>query len=441
MRFPRSSSFLLCLLTTFAAVESSALADPSKKSAKVAEPELPPLEGARLWLIAPSPNEPWTLRIDNEGETALRIPADARLLRVTIEQPEGPVEATKKPKVKAKAKIKPVRCEAPVGLRPESYPETRALILPPKTSYVERFDPHLLCFGKAAEALAGSNIVRARFGWDDAPKRGKKTQPVAPFAVEGTVFPLTHAPLRGIEAPTLVLPYASSAETRPEGADQPTEAPAASNDAKPASENVPAKHEEKPAEAATKASVDKPAEDAPPANNAESPSEPAPTGEAGAPVVDELRPRIEVTSEPFADASSPHTVQIAVTVKNVGHRTTLIAAQTRNFAFQVKGPTGTSSCDAFPATHAAPREAFQSLASGATKTFNILIDELCPRLDFSRPGLYRVTPVLHAVESGSRAGVDAWTGTVAATTPTLVRVATATSPYYATPPVAIPTPK
>src|SRR5574342_574000 len=63
-----------------AAAARPAPAARGKPAAKKAPPE-PPLPPApvRLWIVAPSPDGPWTLRLDNEGTRGVRIAADIRV--------------------------------------------------------------------------------------------------------------------------------------------------------------------------------------------------------------------------------------------------------------------------------------------------------------------------------------------------------------------------
>src|SRR5262249_38722793 len=125
---------------------------------KLPPPPPPPDAPARLWLIAPGPREPWTMRIDNEEDRAIRIPADIRLLSFDIEVPMiDPKNPKKKPLT--------YKCSAPDALRPSGFPDRRGLLLAPGQSYIESFDPRLFCFGKNAAALVGTAIVRTRFGW------------------------------------------------------------------------------------------------------------------------------------------------------------------------------------------------------------------------------------------------------------------------------------
>jgi hypothetical protein len=117
--------------TPTAAAQTAAPA--AKQAGKDKPAPLPPAP-ARLWLIAPGPTGPWTLRLDNEGDRPMRIAADARLLQFEIETTEVPA--------KGKPRRKTTKCSAPASMRPSAFPERRALLLPPGHSYIEQIDPH-----------------------------------------------------------------------------------------------------------------------------------------------------------------------------------------------------------------------------------------------------------------------------------------------------------
>ncbi len=382
---------------------------------KKVEPALPQVE-ARVWLIAPSPQEPWTLRIDNEGPVPLRIPADARLLRFEIQRADE-----KNPK-----RTKTIKCKAPEGLRPDGFPEARALLLAPGQSYVETFSPYLHCFGKDAAAIAGASVVRSTFGWDPGPK-GTRKPPEPPFAAQGTDHPPTHEPARGLGAPTVVLSFQPSPPSIDPEEPAPPPAPAAPA-APPPDDHPPADKPDTSRPAAKEPSEPAPAE-----------PHPAATAPEPAPIVDETAPRLAITAATFADASSPSRVSIGVKVENAGHRPMTVALRARMLSFRVEGPERTVECGASPATHALPREAYQKLKAGGSSSFSVLLAEVCPRDTFARQGLYRVTPTLHAQETGAEAGVTAFTAVVSAPAPTLVRVRSAPEPYHRERPKAVPT--
>ncbi|WP_438028098.1 hypothetical protein [Sorangium sp. So ce233] len=400
----------------------------SRAGTKQKAPELPPAP-ARVWLIAPSPLGPWTLRIDNEGERPMRIPADVRLLRLEIDTLNKRTKKT-------------VRCAAPAGLKPSGFPERRALLLAPGQSYMEHFDPRLLCFGKDEAALAGGSVVRVWYGWGPPPRWSRKA-PAPPFAVESTDDPPAFAAAPGLAAPTIVLSYDLPAKKEAAG-DQPdgAEPPPRSGD-----------EQAQPSAAAAQPPGDKAAQ--PSGNKAAQPSgdkaaQPSgdkaaqPPGGAGSsvePIVDANAPRLELKSEPWSDAASPRSIVVRVSARNAGKRPMIVAVRPRMLEFHVAGPNGTTVCGASPPTGAIPRDLYRTLKPGASADVSLLLREVCPADTFAREGLYEVTPTLHANEPGTGLGIDAYTATVAAEAPTLLRVKSAPEPFYAAAPRAVPTPR
>jgi hypothetical protein len=413
-------------------------ASPPKPVGKPRE-SLLPSPPARLWIIAPSVVTPWTLRIDNEGDKPMRIPADVRLLRFEIENVE--VLSTK-PGQPARIRTKKVKCAVPRALRPASFPEPRALMLQPGQSYIEEFDPRLVCFGKDAAALSGGAVVRARFGWDPQPK-GRA--PTAPLAVEVAEQPPRFSNLRELIAPTMVIPYVAPKldPNRPMAAGPTSPAPPPQE----AAERKP----DRPDDAGSKRRGGKRADRGErPGNPEPAAASPEPVKPAAAPKPETTTsaapedinaPRLEIISTPYADVGSARGLSVAVTATNVGHRPTMAALRARMVAFEVNGPDTVVSCDASSATHSVPREAFRNLKPRDKVTFTVLLAEVCPRQTFSRSGIYRVRATLHANEGGSQFGLTAYTGVSPAATPTLVRLHTAPEPFYKDAPQAVRTPK
>jgi hypothetical protein len=342
----------------------------------------------RLVLTAPSAQGLWTMRLVNEGPRPVRVPADARLLQLTVEG--GDTLAKQQ---------KPVTCRAPAGLRPEGFPDARSLLLAPGDVYTETFDPRLLCFGKDGAALTGGAIVHARLGWD-GPKGAKKLD--RPLAVESTEFPAAVAPQKNLTAPTLVLSYqAPEVEVKPA----------------PEADKLPAAVDEKKDDKADK--KDEKKDDKQP------------------PVVDENAPRFELAAPPFVDAANGYRVTITVTATNVGHRPALVAVRNRMVAFRVEGPDGVVRCHPGGQTRSVAREGYRSIAPKGSASLTILVEEACGHAIFRRPGLYRVTSSLHLVETGVEQKITAYTGVAHAKGPTLVRVHTGPEPYHATSPKSI----
>jgi hypothetical protein len=431
--------------------------------AKAPEPDAPPAAEVRLWVVAPTPSGPWAFRIDNEGPRPIRIPADVRLLRFELDNGDGFVIDTdpasdpkrpKKPKKPQKPK-KPTICKLPGPLRPDSFPDKRALLLAPGEAYIESFDPRLFCFGKdASAALTGGAVVRASFGWP-MPKNAGKKPPRGPFAVESTDFPATVTPLRELSAPTMVLSYDKQkpADTpkipgmalvavdpnTPEVAPTFAAPKAAGKAAKPADLSA-AGGASKPAD--PKAS---PAASAPPATDDQGdkrdPEDKDIAPLTRSPIVDENAPRLEVTSAPFLEASAPGRVTITVKATNAGHRPMLAAIRPHMLTFRIDGPGGVARCNAVPPTHGVPRDLFSTIKPGGSVSMAVLLAESCPRDALNRPGLYRITATLQASESGDKLGLSAYTGVVTAKTPTSLRLLSGPEPFSVTKPRAVPIPK
>ncbi|AUX30199.1 MULTISPECIES: hypothetical protein [Sorangium] len=410
-----------------AAPKASAAAPRAGAKKKAPEPAPLPPAPARIWLIAPSPKGPWTMRIDNEGERPMRIPADVRLLRFEIDTLNKRTKKT-------------TRCAAPAGLKPSGFPERRALLLAPGQSYVEHFDPRLLCFGKDEAALAGGAVVRAWYGWGPPPKWSRKA-PSPPFAAESTDDPPAFAPAPGLAAPTVVLSYGlPRKEAAADGAGSAAPPSAADHGAQPSADGAA----QPPADKTAQPSADK-APPQPPADKTAQPPADKPiqvaAGAPGEPIVDANAPRLELTSEPWSDAASPRSIVVRVSAKNAGRRPMTVAIRSRMLAFLVVGPNGTTVCEASPPTGAIPRDMFRTLKPGASVDLSLLLREVCPDNTFAREGLYQVKATLHANEPGTGLGLDAYTAIVRAKSSTLLRVKSAPEPFYAAAPRAVPTPK
>jgi hypothetical protein len=147
---------------------------------------LGPKPDVKLTLDAPTTHGPWTVHVANTGDIPVRLVADARLLTLEL-TPRGA--------------RKPLRCQLPADMRPADDTE-RTLVLPPKRSYSESFEPRLYCFGeRELEALEATTIVVARLGWAE---RANGRGPHVVSAIEG-VEPEV-APLADIASPPLSLP-------------------------------------------------------------------------------------------------------------------------------------------------------------------------------------------------------------------------------------------
>ena len=184
---------------------------------------------------------------------------------------------------------------------------------------------------------------------------------------------------------------------------------------------------------------------APSANNPPAAAQAKPADAQAQPadaLTDARAARLELSAKPYSDAGSPRSVSVTVTANNAGQRPMLVFLRSRMLSFRVQAPDGKQTeCGGAPPTHAVPRDRFSTLKPGATRTFTVLLSELCERDTFQRPGLYRVTSTLDANESGEGAGVVAYTASVSAPEPTRIRLKSGTVSFYADPPKAVPTPR
>ena len=420
---------------------------PKKGKPKEVVPELPAAP-ATLHVGAPSPQGEWQLRIDNEGAEPLRIPADPRLLRFELWPARGPAKG-KKPAQRIK---KPVICDGleAFGMQ-QSFPAERELVLEPGKSYVEQFDPRLICFGDKAKLLQGDALVRPLYGWPG--KAGKKGEHEL-LAADATQLPRRYAPVRQLEAPSMLLSYAhpnplAAAIDSPErlpppgGVSSPDAVSGGASATPPAvtATRAPAAGDTPSSPSAGRA----PAADASPAADDGSASPPPPH--------DDLGSRLTVSATRFADAQSQRDVVVTVKVRNAGERPGMLAPRNRQLSFTILGPDGPRSCPRTSMAHVVPPDMFQRVSEGKTVDMPVLLSELCPRGTFGRPGLYVAAPTFHADETDREQHVHALTGTASSTDPdptakeqkpqeeelTLVRVRQAPEAAYPAKPTVVPT--
>ena len=219
MRLPNSTRLVAIATLVAATLLASAL----PAHAHDREDEKLPAPPVRMRVIAPSAVGPWMLRIDNESDAKIRIPADVRLLTFEVRTPsDAPVRQTHASGWSRRATV----CDGPraFGLTGR-FPARRELVLEPGHSYTEEFDPRLICFGKDAELLVPGARVKAYLGWKPRP-RWSKQMDAAPFAVDAASVPRKYRPMRRLEAPTLVLSHAPPVVYGPDGeTPQPTVTP------------------------------------------------------------------------------------------------------------------------------------------------------------------------------------------------------------------------
>jgi hypothetical protein len=297
-----------------------------------------------LTIDASTPRGTWKMRVTNQGDVPVTLVADARLLSLDITP---------------RSARKPEHCQLPADMRPQD-DLGRPLVLPPKRSYAERFEPRLFCLdGARLDALASGSIVVATLGWS-----GKSTKPplvVSP--VEGLQGRM--APAKAIVSAPIALP------------DEPSPEPSLSKQV---------------ARDEATASM----------SNA---------------------PWLVVRSGRSVDATSAQDVTIPVTLTNAGHRTVVVRFRPETLAFDVVGPTESVHC-AWPAMPSAPtRDLFTTLAGGGSTTLTVVLSAYCPSRVLQQAGLYVVRAALDTRKaSGAEIGIRTFDGQVTATSPTLVRL-------------------
>lgn len=161
---------------------------PRKPKEPPPEPKAPP--DIRLTIETSSTRGPWAMRVTNDAQVPIRVVADARLLSLEV-TPRG---------VRT-----PIRCELPPDMRPKDDLE-RALVVPPKRSYAETFEPRLYCFGTKLDSLVPGAIVVGRLGWRG---RSKIEPPFEASPIEGVEPEL--GVLKSIESPPVAIPDEPSA--------------------------------------------------------------------------------------------------------------------------------------------------------------------------------------------------------------------------------------
>lgn len=386
----------------------------ARRPATPPPPALPPV-GVTLQVLAPSVRGQWLLRLDNKGDAPALVSADVRLLRFEVRRWDA-----KKGQYASKGEV----CDGPqvFGLS-ERAPFGRELVLEPGHSYVEAFDPRLLCFGKQAALLEPGMSVAATYGFApqaQVPWRKVQAPEEPPFVADTARGPRDLSPIKRLAAEAFVLSDAPPA-VFPALAERPARS-AADADARPSS-----------AEAASRtAPLVKP-----------SPYQTPKDGLAAA---------MSLTTDRFADASSWRDVAFEVEAHNVGARPLWAALRARQLSFMVHSVSGEIYCPRVSQDHHIPRDMFEELQGGRHRHIGVTLSEPCGGSAFLRPGLYVVVPTLHADDNGAEYGISALTGTVTTRDPgavggthlvdddaTLVRVRSGPQSFYTEAPRAIPT--
>ena len=461
MRSPNSTRLVaIAALAVAAQLPASDVAQAhDAKDEKLPEPPV------RMRVIAPSAQGPWMLRIDNESETKVRIPADVRLLTFEVRTPsDAPMRRTYAGGWSRRAAV----CDGPKAFGLTGwFPARRELVLEPGHSYTEEFDPRLICFGKDAELLVPGARVKPYLGWKPRPKWSRKME-AAPFAADTASAPRRYRPLRRLEAPTLVLSHAPPVVYGPGGDERVPAAnvtqggagerekagrapwpPSQPPDSGPRLRQEPPGTEEQHARGRHKGKREpKSAEEASMHRPRRRRTAPRPDP----PPQDDLGAHMTLTATHYADARRPTDIELSVQAHNTGERPVFVALRSRMLSFRVLGPNGEFRCQRPSVDHAVPRDLFQTLHHGEHMHMDVLLAEVCPPGAFDRQGLYFAIPELHADADGRQYGLSAITGLVTTRDPgdpsgthqleddaTLIRVTRGRRPFYRGRPRQIPT--
>jgi len=336
------------------------------------EGDSPALPPPRIELRVDAPDlaGPWKMVVTNQGDVPVRFAADGRLLALEIQPKQD--EAETPTTKKRKAAPRSTICKLPPELRPSGVIDDRAVVLGPGARYEEVVSPALYCFSDAGtKALVAGAEVTARLGFPGATKGAKNATPRAPLIVEPAVKDPTVSGLKELVSLPFVLP-----------------APTAST----------------AAASTTQATND-------------------PNG-----------PKIELEVPARVDTPNERTVSMTLIVRNAGGRSVPLHIRRDNLVIDLDGPDGSAHCG-IPATkRGVAKDLFSTLAAGASKSVDVWVGEICPDVVFDRPGLYRLRASLAFPSSGEAYSLKAWTQTVTAKEPTLVRVREGRLPFYTSPP-------
>ena len=347
--------------------------------------------GLVLHVAERGPDKPWVIAVSNEGNTPTVLVADTRLLWLEVQVPGAK---------------KPITCRLPADLLPKDAEPRLNIKLIPGESVAQLIDPRLYCFASGEQKLLvpGARVV-PHLGWPELPnktvwERGKKaTSPVPqppPYVAHHADVDVESA----VEARKTALKVAKSARTG-KGVQKPTNA----------SLGVPLpvgidKQLLGPELALKDAYVEW--STAKRKDKNENP---------------DVSP-LELRLVQGSDARTEHNATVQIALRNRSKRPVIVYLRREFVTYNVVGPAGTLSCDPTPDARSPDREAFVTLAPGASRSFASRLAEMCPRDTFDMPGLYIINASYDATESGSDWNIAAFTGTVVSSKPANVRIRT-----------------
>ena len=371
-------------------------------------PEREP-SGVRFAVVERGPGQPWALAVANQGEQAVRLIADPRLLWFEVTVP---------------SKKKPVACRLPDTLFPSSADRRSEVVLEPGEAVVHSFDPRLYCFASGGQtALVPGAFVAPHFGWKGkhaaAPTKPRKGAKKKPGAVPP--FVLTPASVPGVEN------WRADQDTLCENTPPEPEKPNAAKPAAGAKTQTDKKPEVEVNLEETPRCV-KELEAEPFAMRSEYKAWSSTRLDEDRPMREKPGP-LELELTQGSDALAERTATVTLRLKNRAARPRNVYFRRELVSFEVMTPDGPLTCDAQPDERAPDRQAFLRLNKGGSMAVTSRLIELCPRGAFGRPGLYIVHARFDAIHSGDEYGLEAFVGRVVTVDPATVRVRTGDLPF------------
>ncbi len=352
----------------------------------------PPLEpdrpapNVKLTIVAPSTRRLWAMHVENLEAVPVRLVADAHLLSFDVMAP---------------GKEQPVHCILPRDMRPAD-DEDRVLVIPPKRSYGETFDPRLYCFGvHETPALTAGATVVAHLGW--AAASGHRSQLHVLSPIEGVSPEVGSA--RELVSDTFTIPADTVAAPA---------APVASS-TPPLPDAAPGALGDTPRPPGALGDTPKPP-GAPDDGPKAAPSSP---GE----ITVNTAPKLVLELPARVDVQRPDELNVVVRLANEDtHPVTLL------FRSEVVGFVAFSAGNAthcrWPSQSDSPiRELYTTLRPREKTSTTVLLPDLCGSQFFDTPGLYVLRGQLdtrHA--SGASIGLRTFDGQLVAQAPMLVRI-------------------
>jgi hypothetical protein len=316
--------------------------------------------GLVLRVLERGPDLPWILAIVNRGPSSYRVAAHASLLSFTVRQPGKKTATT---------------CELPASARPSLDANRQGVALAPGEALVEAIDPTLYCFSSDLDknVLVADAVVEPYFGFRPKMRvrwvRGKKVdepheKQAPPFMASTLGGTAPDAGNARAEVPPIKGLAGTPLTLGAAYAAEPTSDTRSSEDQQP----------------------------------------------------------LALTMEQGSDADSMRTATVSVALRNRSKSRVRVFFRRELLTFEVRGPSGTFTCDPKPDARSPDPSAFTALAPGGTITAASRLVELCEPGSFSQPGVYMVHARFEATASGSEHGLEAFVGRVLSKRPARVRI-------------------